>query len=56
MAFNGSCIGHQRRLRLQGHSLSLTWDWHGHFVRLAVDQKVNFTDDTQQRLSVGWRF
>ena len=41
---------------LQGHSLSLTWDWHGHFVRLAVDQKVNFTDDTQQRLSVGWRF
>ena len=41
---------------LQGHSLSLTWDWHGHFVRVAVDHKVNFTDDTQKRLSVGWRF
>ena len=41
---------------LQGHSLSLTWDWHGHFVRIAVDHKVNFTDDTQKRLSVGWRF
>ena len=41
---------------LQGNSLSLTWDWQGHFVRVAVDQKVNFTDDTQKRLSVGWRF
>ena len=41
---------------LQGNSLSLTWDWQGHFVRLAVDQKVNFSDDTQQRLSIGWRF
>ena len=41
---------------LQGSSLSLTWDWRGHFVRAAVDQKVNFTDDTQKRLSAGWRF
>ena len=41
---------------LQGSSLSLTWDWQGHFVRVAVDQKVNFSDDTQQRLSIGWRF
>ena len=41
---------------LHGNSLSLTWDWRGHFVRLAVDQKVNFSDDTQKRLSLGWRF
>lgn len=41
---------------LRGNSLTLTWDWRGHFVRLAVDQKVNFSDDTQKRLSIGWRF
>ncbi len=41
---------------LQGSSVGLTWDWQGHFVRFAVDQKVNFTNDTQKRLSVGWRF
>lgn len=41
---------------LHGNSLSLTWDWRGHFVRFAVDQKVNFSNDTQQRLSIGWRF
>ena len=41
---------------LQGGSIGLTWDWHAHFVRLALDQKVNFTDDTQKRLSLGWRF
>ena len=41
---------------LQGTSLSLTWDWSGHFVRLAHDQRVNFSDDTQTRISLGWRF
>lgn len=41
---------------LQGQSLSLTWDWSGHFVRLARDQRVNFSEDTQTRLSLGWRF
>ena len=41
---------------LQGQSLSLTWDWSGHFVRLAHDQRVNFSDDTQTRVSLGWRF
>ena len=41
---------------LHGHSLSLTWDWSGHFVRLAHDQRVNFSEDTQTRLSLGWRF
>src|SRR5574343_741056 len=43
-------------LWLQGSSVSLTWDWQGHFARAAVDRKVNFSDDTQTRLSVGWRF
>lgn len=41
---------------LRGNSLALTWDWHRHFVRVAIDQKVNFNDDTQKRLSIGWRF
>ena len=41
---------------LQGASLSLTWDWSGHFVRLARDQRVNFSEDTQTRASLGWRF
>ena len=41
---------------LHGNSLSVTWDWRGHFVRMAVDQKVNFSEDTQKRLSIGWRF
>ena len=41
---------------LRGNSLTLTWDWRGHFVRMAVDQKVNFSEDTQKRVSIGWRF
>ena len=41
---------------LQGHSLSLSWDWSGHVVRLARDQRVNFSDDTQTRVSLAWRF
>ena len=41
---------------LQGSSVSLTWDWQGHFARAALDRKVNFSDDKQTRLSVGWRF
>jgi hypothetical protein len=41
---------------LQGNSLSLTWDWDRYFVRAAIDHQVNFSEDTQQRLSVGVRF
>jgi len=41
---------------LKGESISLTWDWNPYFVRLATDRKVNFTDDNQKRLSLGWRF
>ena len=41
---------------LQGSSLTLTWDWDRYFVRAAIDQNVNFSQDTQKRLSLGWRF
>ena len=41
---------------LQGHSLGLGWDWPQWFVHAALDQRVNFSTDTQKRLSVGWRF
>ena len=41
---------------LSGNSLSLSWDWQRYFLHAAVDHKVNFTDDTQKRLSLGWRF
>ena len=41
---------------LQGNSISLTWDWDRYFVRAAIDHRVNFTEDTQKRLSLGWRF
>jgi hypothetical protein len=41
---------------LQGSTVSLTWDWDRYFVRAAIDHQVNFTDDTQKRLSFGWRF
>lgn len=41
---------------LRGESLALTWDWNPYFVRVAADRKVNFSNDTQKRLSLGWRF
>ena len=41
---------------LHGSSVSLTWDWDHWFVRAAIDQQVNFSEDTQRRLSLGWRF
>ena len=41
---------------VKGVSLSTTWDWSRYFVRLAWDQKVNFSADDQKRLSVGWHF
>ena len=39
---------------VKGDSLSVTWDWTRYFVRLARDQKVNFSNSDQTRLSVGW--
>ncbi len=41
---------------VKGNSLSATWDWARYFVRLARDQKVNFSDNDQTRLSVGWHY
>ncbi|WP_146182766.1 hypothetical protein [Limnohabitans sp. Jir72] len=42
--------------RVKGNSLSATWDWSRYFLRLAWDQKVNFSDEDQKRLSLGWHF
>lgn len=42
--------------RVKGHSLSTTWDWPRYFLRLSWDQKVNFSDNDQKRLSLGWHF
>ena len=41
---------------VKGNSLSVTWDWPQYFVRFAMDQKVNFSDEDQKRVSLGWRF
>lgn len=41
---------------LRGSSVSLGWDWQRWFVHAALDHKVNFSNDTQKRLSLGWRF
>jgi hypothetical protein len=35
---------------------SFTYDWREHFVRLAYDPKVNFTNQDMVRVSVGTRF
>jgi len=42
--------------RVTGRSASLTYDHHPTFVRLAYDEKVNFSAQDQARLSVGLRF
>lgn len=39
-----------------GKAYSVTYDWHDVFVRLARDNKVNFTHDDQMRVSLGLRF
>ncbi len=42
--------------RVSGRSGSLTYDHHQTFVRLAYDEKVNFSAHNQTRLSAGLRF
>jgi len=42
--------------RVAGNSVSVGYDRGPHFVRLAFDQKVNFSDNNQARLAVGLRF
>jgi hypothetical protein len=41
---------------VSGPGLTVTYDFRDVFVRLAQDQKVNFSTDNQTRLSVGLRF
>ncbi len=41
---------------IKGNALSLTYDIGNNFFRLAKEQKVNFTDHDQQRISAGFRF
>ena len=42
--------------RVNGHSLSITFDYSKSFVRWAYDEKVNFSSHNQSRLSLGLRF
>ena len=39
-----------------GRGVSVTYDFRDVFVRMARDQKVNFTPDDQTRISLGLRF
>lgn len=42
--------------RVSGHGAALTYDYRDVFVRLARDQKVNFSIDDQTRIALGLRF
>lgn len=42
--------------RVKGRSLSVTYDHRHTFVRLAYDEKVNFSANNQTRVSAGLRF
>jgi hypothetical protein len=42
--------------RVTGNSLSIGYDRGPHFVRVAFDPKVNFSDNNQTRISAGLRF
>ena len=41
---------------LRGNGISIAYDFGNHFVKLAKEQKVNFTDQDQTRFSAGIRF
>ena len=41
---------------IHGNALSISYDFDQHFVKLAKEQKVNFTDHDQVRISAGLRF
>jgi hypothetical protein len=41
---------------IRGTGLAITYDWPAFFIRAAHDPKVNFTQETMTRLSVGFRF
>lgn len=41
---------------VSGKALSVTYDYRSVFARLASDKKVNFSNDNQTRVSLGFRF
>lgn len=41
---------------VKGNALSVSYERHGIFIRLAQDRKVNFSNDDQTRVTVGFRF
>lgn len=41
---------------VKGRSLSATWDWSRYFIRVARDQQVNFSNQDQKRISLGWHY
>ena len=41
---------------VSGRSLSITFDLRDVFVRVARDEKVNFSSDDMNRIAIGWRF
>ena len=55
-AFERSGAGDAGEPKYKGHGLSVTVDVRNYFVRMAYDQKANFTDANITRLAVGFRF
>jgi len=43
-------------IRVTGKSLTFGYDFSNYFIKLARDQKVNFTQQDQTRFSLGFRF
>jgi hypothetical protein len=41
---------------IKGNGISISYDHGNQFVKWAIEQKVNFTDNKQQRISAGLRF
>lgn len=41
---------------IKGNALSVSYERHNVFIRLAQDRKVNFSNDDQTRITLGFRF
>ena len=46
----------QGDVKVKGYSLSLGYDFSNYFIKLVRDQKVNYTQQDQTRISLGARF
>jgi hypothetical protein len=55
-AFERSGASDAGEPKVKGNGLSVTLDVRNYFVRMAYDQKANFTDANITRLAVGFRF